>query len=282
MSNPTFYARIQNKYDTKANLDDSTFIPKSGELIGASNAGSGGKYKKLKIGDGTNKYSNLQFVDQEAIDLANAAQDTADEALEKAEGAQGAATNAASNSYINASISGKTITLTKGNGTTKTLTTQDTNTTYTFATGDSNGQIKVTPSGSSAQNISVKGLGSAAYTESSAYATSGHTHSGYMSSKPANIEFAGASSNGGFIDFHYGKSTVDYTSRIIENASGSISVNGSYFLSGYAQLPATTFTGNAVAYSTNRTTSGLRNIEVRTTSATGTLQSTNKIIMVRK
>lgn len=43
-----------------------------------------------------------------------------------------------------------------------------------------------------------------------------------------------------------------------------------------------TFTGNAVAYSTNRTTSGLRNIEVRTSSATGTLQSTNKIIMVRK
>jgi len=43
-----------------------------------------------------------------------------------------------------------------------------------------------------------------------------------------------------------------------------------------------TFTGDAVAYSTNRTTSGLRNIEVRTTSATGTLQSTNKIIMVRK
>lgn len=39
----------------------------------------------------------------------------------------------------------------------------DTNTTYTFATGDANGQIKVTPSGGSAQNISVKGLGSLAY-----------------------------------------------------------------------------------------------------------------------
>lgn len=43
-----------------------------------------------------------------------------------------------------------------------------------------------------------------------------------------------------------------------------------------------TFTGDAVAYSTNRTNGGLRNIEVRATSATGTLQSTNKIIMVRK
>ena len=36
-------------------------------------------------------------------------------------------------------------------------------TTYAFATGDSNGQIKVTPSGGTAQNVSVKGLDSAAY-----------------------------------------------------------------------------------------------------------------------
>ena len=48
--------------------------------------------------------------------------------------------------------------------------TTDNNTTYSFATGDNNGQIKVTPSNGSSQNISVKGLGSAAYTDSSAYA----------------------------------------------------------------------------------------------------------------
>lgn len=39
----------------------------------------------------------------------------------------------------------------------------DNDTTYTFATGDANGQIKVTPKGGSAQNVDVKGLGSAAY-----------------------------------------------------------------------------------------------------------------------
>ncbi len=49
--------------------------------------------------------------------------------------------------------------------------TSDTNTTYTIATGDSNGKIKVTPSSGSAYNVSVKGLGSAAYTASTAYAT---------------------------------------------------------------------------------------------------------------
>ena len=50
------------------------------------------------------------------------------------------------------------------------------NTTYTIATGDSNGQIKVTPSSGNAYNVSVKGLGSAAYTNSNAYAASDHSH----------------------------------------------------------------------------------------------------------
>ena len=52
----------------------------------------------------------------------------------------------------------------------------DNNTTYTFATGDSNGQIKVTPSGGTAANVSVKGLGTAAYTASTAYAAASHAH----------------------------------------------------------------------------------------------------------
>ena len=52
----------------------------------------------------------------------------------------------------------------------------DTNTTYTVASGDSNGQIKVTPSSGNAYNVSVKGLGSAAYTASSAYASASHNH----------------------------------------------------------------------------------------------------------
>ena len=48
----------------------------------------------------------------------------------------------------------------------------NTNTTYTFATGDANGQIKVTPSGGSAQNVDVKGLGTAAYKASTDFAVS--------------------------------------------------------------------------------------------------------------
>ena len=58
-------------------------------------------------------------------------------------------------------------------GTAKWVANPNTNTTYTFATGDNNGQIKVTPSGGTATNIAVKGLGSAAYTASTAYLDAG-------------------------------------------------------------------------------------------------------------
>lgn len=42
------------------------------------------------------------------------------------------------------------------------------------------------------------------------------------------------------------------------------------------------FTGEVTAHSANRTAGTLRNIEVRTVSTDGELQSTNKIILVRK
>ena len=63
-------------------------------------------------------------------------------------------------------------------GTAKWVANPNTNTTYTFATGSTNGTISVTPSGGSASNIAVKGLGSAAYTASTAYAAASHNHSG--------------------------------------------------------------------------------------------------------
>lgn len=52
-----------------------------------------------------------------------------------------------------------------------TISSTDTNTTYTFEEGSTNGAFTVTPSGSSSQSVKIHGLKSAAYTESSAYAT---------------------------------------------------------------------------------------------------------------
>lgn len=49
-------------------------------------------------------------------------------------------------------------------------------TTYTIATGDNNGQIKVTPSSGSAYNVTVKGLNTAAYRDVDTTPTSGSTN----------------------------------------------------------------------------------------------------------
>ncbi len=51
------------------------------------------------------------------------------------------------------------------------------NTTYTFASGDSNGTFKVT-SGGNSQNVAITGLGSAAYENSEEFAPAAHSHSG--------------------------------------------------------------------------------------------------------
>lgn len=51
----------------------------------------------------------------------------------------------------------------------------------------------------------------------------------YMAKSPESIELAGASGNGGYIDFHFGQSTADNTSRIIESSSGVLNINGTVF-----------------------------------------------------
>jgi len=62
-------------------------------------------------------------------------------------------------------LAGHTLKLMAKDGTTvlTTITLPDNNTTYTIATGDANGQIKVTPSSGNAYNVNVKGLGSNAF-----------------------------------------------------------------------------------------------------------------------
>lgn len=49
--------------------------------------------------------------------------------------------------------------------------------TVSLASGTNNGTVKLTVDGTVTDNIAVKGLGSAAYTNSGAYATAGHGHS---------------------------------------------------------------------------------------------------------
>jgi hypothetical protein len=62
----------------------------------------------------------------------------------------------------------------RGDGTWVTPT--DTNTTYTFATGTTNGTFNFTPLGGSATSVAIFGLNTAAYQPTTAFAAASHTH----------------------------------------------------------------------------------------------------------
>jgi hypothetical protein len=116
------------------------------------------------------------------------------------------------------SSDGHKITLTPSSGTGQTITIPDNNTTYTFDTGANNGQIKVTPSGGTAQNVSVKGLGSAAYTASTAYATSTVLTNQDLN----NVTATGFYNAGGGNSVKNKPSDMDnFGLEVIHNASGS-------------------------------------------------------------
>ena len=124
----------------------------------------------------------------------------------------------------------------------------NTNTTYKIATGDAKGQIKVTPSSGDAYNVSVKGLGSAAYTESSAYATSGHNHSGVYKPIQTAVSSPSATST----------TSTTFIDTISQNTNGVIAATkktlptASTTVAGITKVGAS---GGAAAYNHNHTTS---------------------------
>ena len=140
------------------------------------------------------------------------------------------------------SISDHTITLKNKNGTSLgTVTVPDNNTTYSFATGDSNGQIKVTPSEGSAQNISVKGLGTAAfknttdtYSSSGTDPVTGKAVASALETLPTPMIFKGTLGVGGTISQlpTASASTVGNTYRVITNGTyaGQVAKDGDEFI----------------------------------------------------
>ena len=122
---------------------------------------------------------------------------------------------------------------------------------YTFAphppAGDSSNKIATTNwVKSNVTTISPatappKALGTAAVGSSAKYAREDHVHplpSKFQDNAITTIraiEFGGAGTGeGGLIDFHWGGTTADYTSRIIESSSGILTVNGLAISDGYA------------------------------------------------
>lgn len=80
---------------------------------------------------------------------------------------------------------------------------------------------------------------------------------GALPTRPTSIEFQPSSSsagNGGFIDFHYNQSTADYTSRIIEGASGVLTITGGLRINNHSSNIGTVKVANAAATTVNNNT----------------------------
>lgn len=130
-----------------------------------------------------------------------------------------------------------------------------TDTTYTLTTGDSNGQIKVTPSVGNAYNVDVKGLGSNAYT-STAYLpkTGGDVTGDIVLLKQVS---SGAPGDSYGITFQRGTLTDNYNDwRILdsggylhfyERGSGSTSWNDRVVFNTTGNVSATSFTGSGAS-----------------------------------
>lgn len=168
--------------------------------------------------------------------LKASAADTATKATQDSAGQQ------INTTYIKGlSVSGRTVTYTKGDGTTGTITTQDNDTTYSagtginlsgttfsnsgvrsIATGSTNGTISVNTNGTTA-NVAVKGLGSAAYTASTAYAAAVHTHD-YLPLSGGTLTGNTTISSSGAVSLGYTASNTD-TGNSVSLMVGSDKVN---------------------------------------------------------
>ena len=132
MSSKTINARIKQKRDTDSNWQSKNPIILDGEIILVDM--SDGELR-AKIGDGTTRYNLLPFSDEPLRNLI----DTVDTKVDEVQVLVGDTSvsdqieDAVDKCITGLSVSGTTITYTKGDGSTGTITTQDTDTTYSNA-----------------------------------------------------------------------------------------------------------------------------------------------------
>lgn len=171
------------------------------------------------------------------------------------------------------------------------FTLPDNDTTYTFASGTTNGSFTVTPSGGTAQSVAVYGLKSAAYTESTAYDAAGAanavlgTASDAASAKTvygaialANSKYTKPASGIAKTDLASGvRASLGLADTALQkadittgSANGTIAVEGSDIaVKGLAAL--------AYKASLSKADVGLGNVENKTMDTTVTASSTNYI-----
>lgn len=195
MATKTFNTRIRNKIDTFANWTKNDPVLLNGEIgIVVVPASTGAVHQEpailIKIGDGTKKFSELEFISSKAADvydwakaatkptyaateisglsnyIAGQIQDTDTQYKIEAD-----AGNARKFYLYSKPLNGSW-------GTTPVSTIEIPETVYTLATGTANGTVKF-----NGTDVAVKGLGSAAYTNANAYDASGSASEALASAK---------------------------------------------------------------------------------------------------
>lgn len=185
MANKTFNTRIKNKIDTYAQWTEKDPVLLNGEIgivvIPANtDAVQGEPVTLFKVGDGTKKFSQLEFVGAKAADVygwakaANKPEYQASEIKGLTDYISGEIQDSDTQYKIEADAeNGRKFYLyskpLNGTwGTTPVSTIEIPETVYTLATGSANGTVAF-----NGADVAVKGLGSAAYTESTAYDEAG-------------------------------------------------------------------------------------------------------------
>lgn len=186
MANKTFNTRIKNKIDTYANWIDKDPVLLNGEIAvvvipAETGAVQGEPVTLFKVGDGTKNFSQLEFTGAKAADVygwAKAATKPTYSAteitgLEAYIGEKIQDTDTQYKLEADAEDGHKFYLYSKAKGdeafgTTPVSTITIPETVYTLATGTANGTVKFND-----EDVAVKGLGSAAYTESTAYDANG-------------------------------------------------------------------------------------------------------------
>lgn len=195
MATKTFNTRIRNKIDTFANWTKNDPVLLNGEIgIVVVPASTGAVQQEpailIKIGDGTKKFSELEFISGKAADVY-------DWAKASTKPTYAATEISGLSNYIAGQIQDTDtqykIEADAGNarkfylyskplngswGSNPVSTIEIPETVYTLATGTTNGTVKF-----NGTDVAVKGLGSAAYTNANAYDASGSAASALASAK---------------------------------------------------------------------------------------------------
>lgn len=186
MANKTFNTRIKNKIDTYANWIDKNPVLLNGEIAvvvipAETGVVQGEPVTLFKVGDGTKNFSQLEFTGAKAADVygwAKAATKPTYSAteitgLEAYIGEKIQDTDTQYKLEADAEDGHKFYLYSKAKGdeafgTTPVSTITIPEKVYTLVTGTANGTVKF-----NGEDVAVKGLGSAAYTDSTAYDTKG-------------------------------------------------------------------------------------------------------------